>query len=439
MEPKQLYSGGKPFVPETAAGTTSATDTHGLTGGKETTVQSLLDAIIDRIINRLLERGDIAEWAKKAEKPVYTAGEVGADTAGSAQTALATAKDYADATYRQATGYTDERIAGLVNGAPETLDTLKEIADAMAENEDVVAALQEAIGSRASDVELQAHMSNGTVHITESEREAWFGAVAQCAGLAASFSDGCDRLVEGCRKQGVTPASNSPADIVSAIETIATNKYNAGITAADARTNVNSANYKSGYNAGVAAAKKGNAAAAQVLKGYTFTNASSVGATGSMPNNGALNWSGSNTTKTVAAGYYSGGTLDSRPSYNAGVTAADARANVNSANYKAGYNAGVTAADARANSSSANYKAGYNAGVAAADARTNVNSANYKAGYNAGVAALSSKASVILTVAGENGGERRNETTYTIKYGQTFEDVSHFGNHGFYLNVSKWT
>lgn len=64
-------------------------------------------------------------------------------------------------------------------------------------------------------------------------------------------------------------------------------------------------------------------------------------------NRGTLNWSGSNTTFAVPAGYYPGGTLDSRPSYNsgynAGVTAADNRANVNSANYKAGYNAGVAA------------------------------------------------------------------------------------------------
>ena len=38
----------------------------------------------------------------------------------------------------------------------------------------------------------------------------------------------------------------------------------------------------------------------------------------SVANRGTLNWSGSNTTYAVPAGYYSGGTLDSRPSYNAG-------------------------------------------------------------------------------------------------------------------------
>lgn len=40
-------------------------------------------------------------------------------------------------------------IANLINGAPTTLDTLKEISDALAENEDVVDALEEAIGKKA--------------------------------------------------------------------------------------------------------------------------------------------------------------------------------------------------------------------------------------------------------------------------------------------------
>ncbi len=41
---------------------------------------------------------------------------------------------------------------------------------------------------------------------------------------------------------------------------------------------------------------------------------------------GNLNWSGSNTTYSVPAGYYTGGTLDSRPSYNAGFNAGKAAA-----------------------------------------------------------------------------------------------------------------
>ncbi len=58
-----------------------------------------------------------------------------------------------DATYRQATGYTDQKVADLINGAPSTLDTLNEIAEAMEKNADVVAALEAAIGLKADAAE----------------------------------------------------------------------------------------------------------------------------------------------------------------------------------------------------------------------------------------------------------------------------------------------
>lgn len=61
------------------------------------------------------------------------------------------------------------------------------------------------------------------------------------------------------------------------------------------------------YNNGVSATKVGTAGAAQVLSGYTFTNASSVGASGTMTNQGAktssLNCGGS---YTIPAGYHNG-------------------------------------------------------------------------------------------------------------------------------------
>ena len=101
------------------------------------------------------------------------------------------------------------------------------------------------------------------------------------------------------------------------------------------------------------------------------------------------------------------------------MTAADARVNVNSANYKAGYNAGVTAADNRVNTASANYKGGYNAGVAAADARTNVNSANYKAGYNAGLAAgkkLNSANFTVTASADKKTWSQGNGSTVSLPY-----------------------
>lgn len=77
---------------------------------------------------------------------------------GSANTALSEAKSYTDTEVASALSdakhYTDTELAGLINGAPTTLDTLGEIATAMAENVDVVEALNDAIGSKASQSEL---------------------------------------------------------------------------------------------------------------------------------------------------------------------------------------------------------------------------------------------------------------------------------------------
>lgn len=78
-----------------------------------------------------------------------------------------------DAVYQQSTGYTDTKIAELINGAPSTLDTLGEIAQAMQENENVVDALDKAMGSKAPQAELDGHTGNSTIHITASERAGW--------------------------------------------------------------------------------------------------------------------------------------------------------------------------------------------------------------------------------------------------------------------------
>lgn len=100
----------------------------------------------------------------------------------------------------------------------------------------------------------------------------------------------------------------------------------------------------------------GNAGTGDVLSGKTFYNADAkTKRSGTMANRGALNWSGINTTKSVDAGYYSDGTLDSRPSYNSGRTQGqnDVKNSPNSyglytkkqydTNYNNGYDSGVNA------------------------------------------------------------------------------------------------
>ena len=93
-----------------------------------------------------LPASDVKAWAKADTKPTYTASEVGADASGSANTALTNAKSY-----------TDTKIADLINGAPSTLDTLGEIAEAMENNQSVVEALNTAIGTKANESDLTTH------------------------------------------------------------------------------------------------------------------------------------------------------------------------------------------------------------------------------------------------------------------------------------------
>ena len=69
------------------------------------------------------------------------------DAAGAADTAQTNAQNYADGVAQtaqtNAQNYADEAVANLVNGAPELLDTLNELAAALDDNPNVIADLQE--------------------------------------------------------------------------------------------------------------------------------------------------------------------------------------------------------------------------------------------------------------------------------------------------------
>lgn len=293
METEQLHTNGRPLCPTTNYENDNAAQRLGA-------AEALLDEIAERVATRLLEKTDIAEWAKQAAKPAYTAAETGADPSGSAQRALQDAKEYSDGAYRQATGYTDTAIARLIGSAQSTLDTLEEIARAMAEHDNVVQALEAAVGLKASETEFQSHAGNKTVHVTASERTGWNNAKTDAAracqrldgldaevdGIKTNFQDGCNTIAGKLTACGVsTPAEASPGTMAANIQKI----------------------YDSRYSAGASAARVGNATAAQVLTGRTFTSAAGSGQTGTMANRGAvtqaLNCGGS---YTIPAGYHNG-------------------------------------------------------------------------------------------------------------------------------------
>ena len=92
---------------------------------------------------------DSAIEHKADDEHTHTANEVGADPSGSAANALSSAKSY-----------TDTKISDLINSAPTTLDTLGEIATAMKENDNVVSALDTAVGTKANASDLTSHTEN---------------------------------------------------------------------------------------------------------------------------------------------------------------------------------------------------------------------------------------------------------------------------------------
>ena len=64
--------------------------------------------------------------------------------------------DYTDIIYQQATAFTLQKIADLIGGASSTMDTLEEIEKAMKEHKSVVDALDEAIGKKANQSEMDS-------------------------------------------------------------------------------------------------------------------------------------------------------------------------------------------------------------------------------------------------------------------------------------------
>lgn len=129
-----------------------------------------------------LPASDVYEWAKNIAKPEYTKNEIGLENVDNTSdlnkpVSIAQQKAIDDA-YANSNGYTDQKISELINGAPTSLDTLGELAKAMTDNEDVVAALEQSIGSKANKNEFDSHVGNDTIHITSSERTKWNNAIS---------------------------------------------------------------------------------------------------------------------------------------------------------------------------------------------------------------------------------------------------------------------
>ena len=190
-----------------ANGLMSSTDKSKLdgiaSGANKTVVDDALSStstnpVQNKVINTALA-------GKASRTHTHTAAAVGADPAGSANTALSTAKSY-----------TDTKISDLINGAPETLDTLGEIATAMEDNKTVVDALQSAIGSKAAASDLASHTGNTTVHITSAERTKWNTAATHASSAhAPSNAQANQNAFSNIVVGSTTVAADSPTDTVT--------------------------------------------------------------------------------------------------------------------------------------------------------------------------------------------------------------------------------
>lgn len=189
--------------------TTLKSKLDGIAAGAEANVQSdwnILDSTSDAFIKNKptsMPASDVHEWAKAETKPTYTATEVGADPTGSSAKALTDAKSYAD-----------KKVADLVNGAPETMDTLKEVSDALDKNKDVVDALNASIGNKANQSDLTAHTGNVDIHVTKEKKTAWDTAATH-AGQAHAPSNAEKNTIVSVKKNGVAlvPGEDRSVDV----------------------------------------------------------------------------------------------------------------------------------------------------------------------------------------------------------------------------------
>jgi len=131
-----------------------------------------------------------------SEKVAWNAKETPAGAQAKADAALASAK-----------GYTDTKVAAIVNSAPEALDTLQELADALGNDPNFATTVMTEVGkketpagaqSKASVAEssakayTDAHDGNTTKHITAAERTTWDAVtnkVDKVAGKGLSTND----------------------------------------------------------------------------------------------------------------------------------------------------------------------------------------------------------------------------------------------------------
>lgn len=129
-----------------------------------------IDKKTTTLTNSISSEASRAKAAEQAINDKITNIDNTADTDKPVSTAQQTAIDEA---YANSNAYTDQKIADLIGGASSTMDTLKEVEDAMKSSSNVVEALEKAIGNKADQAELDGHLNNVDIHVTTDDKAAW--------------------------------------------------------------------------------------------------------------------------------------------------------------------------------------------------------------------------------------------------------------------------
>ena len=140
---------------------------------------------------------------------------LGVDSSGEVDTKIGTSKTASDA-------YTDAAIAALINGSPSTLDTLKEIADALAAGSDVATALATSIAGVSSRVDtLEGQNLDSRLSTAEGEIDTLQTDVVAAQSAADAAQGTADSAVTAAAAaQSAADAAQSTAD--SAVSAAAT-------------------------------------------------------------------------------------------------------------------------------------------------------------------------------------------------------------------------
>lgn len=136
--------------------------------------------------------------------------------------------------------YTDTAVASLVDSAPETLNTLGELATALQENDEVTEAVNAAIGTKANDADVVKLSGNQTIAGTKTFSSVISGSVSGNAGTATklaaaktiALSGGATGTATGFDGSGNITIPVTALDVSKASAgTLAVNRGGTGVTA----------------------------------------------------------------------------------------------------------------------------------------------------------------------------------------------------------------